>query len=412
MSHEGAEAAGLPTAGEPVDLEALVADLHELAQARVAEHAASVDAEARFPIEAFDALREARLLSAYVPRELGGMGLTLAELCRLCEVLGGYDASVAMIFAMHQIQVACIVHHALDSAHWRGFLRELSERQLLLASATTELGIGGDVRRSRCAVEDRGDGSFRLEKHAPVISYGEHADCILVTARRAREASESDQVHVLVRREHTVLEKLRDREGKEIEWDTLGFRGTCSPGFRLEATGPLDDVLPVPYADIHAKSMHPVSHCTWAALWLGIATDAVRIARGVVRKQARRTPGEMPPAALRLAELDTALMGMHSTVWQVIEEVQRRLDDHPEGPFPSDPRFSIRINNLKVRASEQVVEIVGRAMLIGGISAYRNDSGESLGRHLRDAHGAAIMVNNDRILGQNAAIQLMLRGRR
>ncbi len=44
------------------------------------------------------------------------------------------------------------------------------------------------MRTSACAVE-LVDGAFRIEKLAPTISYGEHADCILVTARRSPDAS-------------------------------------------------------------------------------------------------------------------------------------------------------------------------------------------------------------------------------
>jgi acyl-CoA dehydrogenase len=69
-------------------------------------------------------------------------------------------------------------------------------------------------------------------------------------------------------------------------------------------------------------------------------------------------------------------------------------------------RFAIQTNNLKLSSAQRIVEIVGRAMLICGISAYRNDSTFSLGRHLRDAYGAALMVNNDRIMNHNAAMLL------
>jgi len=116
-----------------------------------------------------------------VPREFGGLGLDVTQVSRLCEVLGHYCASTAMVFAMHQIQVACIVHHALGTAFFRDYVRELASRQLLIASATTELGIGGDVRQSICAVKTV-ESHFILEKQAPVISYGEEADAILVTA--------------------------------------------------------------------------------------------------------------------------------------------------------------------------------------------------------------------------------------
>ena len=58
-----------------------------------------------------------------------------------------------------------------------------------------------------------------------------------------------------------------------------------------------------------------------------------------------------------------------------------------------------------------MVDIITRAMQIVGISAYRNDSKKSLARHLRDAHGAALMVNNDRIRQHNATMQIAYKGR-
>jgi hypothetical protein len=91
------------------------------------------------------------------------------------------------------------------------------------------MGIGGDVRSSKCAVRVVDD-HFILEKNAPVISYGEMADAILVTCRSAEDAGPSDQSLVLVRKEDVLLRRLS-------EWDTLGFRGTCSPGFELKSIG-------------------------------------------------------------------------------------------------------------------------------------------------------------------------------
>jgi len=72
--------------------------------------------------------------------------------------------------------------------------------------------------------------------------------------------------------------------------------------------------------------------------------------------------------------------------------------------------FAIRMNALKTSASALVVEIVGQAMMICGMAGYRNDSELSLTRELRDAYGAALMVNNDRILGASAQMLLIHRG--
>lgn len=380
----------------------LLDKVHAIGREYIAPHADAVDRDARFPTEAFTAMKSAFLLSSYVPVEFGGLGLSLLELARLCEVLAHYCGSTAMIFAMHQIQVACIVHHAVGSGYFRAYLRELVEKQYLLASATTELGIGGDVRSSLCAVAVEND-RFTLEKQAPVISYGAHADAILVTCRKSPEAGRNDQAHVLVRKEDFTLQPLSD-------WDTLGFRGTCSQGFALQASGAAEQILPVPYADIHTVTMHPFSHSVWSSLWLGIASSAVSRARGFVRAEARKTPGTPPPSALRLAEVDTVLFSMRGGVQQTIAEYQRMLDAGDPAAFSANYGFGIRINNLKLTSSQLIVDIVGRAMLICGIAGYRNDSKFTLCRHLRDAYGAALMVNNDRILGQSSAMQIMQRG--
>jgi acyl-CoA dehydrogenase len=359
-----------------------------------------VDATARFPRESIDALRELQLLSAYVPADLGGMGLSVVEIGKICETLGQYCGSTAMVFAMHQIQVACIVHHARESQFFRDYLRELVDKQWLIASATTELGVGGDLRSSICAIEVDGE-QFKLTKQAPVISYGEYADHILVTSRRAADAASSDQVHVLVRKQEYGLEPISS-------WDTLGFRGTCSSGFVLTSSGATEQVLPVPFDDILSQTMHPYSHIVWASLWLGIATDAVNHARAYVRGEARKSPHTTPTSALRLAEVDIVLQGMRNNVDAAAADYDRMLRSDDAEAFKSFG-FSTRTNNLKLSSSQLIVDIVGRAMLICGISGYRNDSKYALGRHLRDAYGAALMVNNDRIMAHNATMLLALK---
>jgi acyl-CoA dehydrogenase len=382
------------------DLGSLVKEIQRLGREVIEPASHDVDAAARFPHEAFDALRGLQLLSAYVPEELGGLGLNIVELGRICEVLAHYCASTAMIFAMHQIQVACIVHHYGSSAFFTRYLRELVEHQRLIASATTELGVGGDLRSSICAVEVEGD-HFRLAKKAPVISYGQQADDILVTSRRSPDAASSDQVHVLVRKPQTQLEPLSD-------WDTLGFRGTCSLGFSLSAEGAAEQILPEPFDGILSQTMHPFSHIVWSSLWLGIAVDAVNRARAYVRAEARKNPHLPPASSLRLAEVDIVLNGMRNNVNAAAADYLRLLQAGDSEAFKSFG-FSTRINNLKLSSSQLVVDIVGKAMLICGISGYRNDSKSSLGRHLRDAYGAALMVNNDRILGHNATMLLALK---
>jgi acyl-CoA dehydrogenase len=113
-------------------------------------------------------LREDGQLSLLVPERLGGGGEALSTVAAATCALAHHCGSTAMIYAMHHLAVACLVRHG-KSEFMQSYLRELAEHQLLLASATTEVGTGGDVGSSICAVE-RTNGRFRLHKQAPVIS--------------------------------------------------------------------------------------------------------------------------------------------------------------------------------------------------------------------------------------------------
>lgn len=99
-----------------------------------------------------------------------------------------------MVYAMHQIQVACLVHNGQHLPAVREILADIAAEKALLASATTEAGIGGDLGSSNCHVERLDGGRYRLVKDAPVIPYADDADVIVATAKRTAESPQSDQV--------------------------------------------------------------------------------------------------------------------------------------------------------------------------------------------------------------------------
>src|SRR5258708_3317712 len=218
-----------------------LAALKAIAVDVAAANAGDVDARGRFPRETIEALQKAKLLSAPVPKELGGAGYNMRELAALCSTLAQACGSSAMVLAMHYIQVACMTRHALQSEFFRRYLRDLVERQYVLASMTSENGTFGETRTSICAVERR-DGRFKLDKDATTGSYCEHADAILVTCRRAPDAPGSDQVLVLGRKEDCKLTQTTSR-------DTLGMRGTCSPGFKPESLCAAEQSIPGTFYD-------------------------------------------------------------------------------------------------------------------------------------------------------------------
>ncbi len=383
----------------PTDFDALLAAAREIATKVAAVHAADVDAKGRFPTETINALKAAKLMSAPIPKSLGGQGLSMKQLCTLCATISGACGSSGMVLAMHYIQVACIAFHTADSAFFKQYLHEIAETQPLLASITSEVGTFGDTRSSICAVQREGD-RFVLNKQATTGSYCAHADAILVTCRRDNDAPKSDQALVLVRMSDCTLTQT-------TTWDTMGMRGTCSPGFDLVSSGPVEQILPVPYADIAAQTMVPYSHILWASLWWGIAADALGKAGSYVRGEARKNPGTVPHTATRLAEASVQLQAMKHN-WQAVAQDFDETVAQPDGMEKLlGISWGLKMNNLKIGTSDAAPQIVHRALQIVGIMGYKNDSPYALSRHYRDVLSASLMISNDRVAGKSASMLLV-----
>lgn len=379
--------------------ESLLVATRAIAAEIASRHADDVDKQARFPAETFEALKQARVLSAAVPVEFGGAGCTMVELAALCSTLSQACSASGMILAMHYIEIGCMARHGLESTFFRHYLREISERQWLIASVTSEVGTSGDTRSSICAVQREGE-RFTLVKEATTVSYGQYADALLVTARRAPESPNSDQVLVLLRKQDYTLTTTGT-------WDTLGMRGTCSPGGHLEASASVDQIVPGAFAESSAQSMVPYSHILWASLWWGIAADAISRAASFVRQAARRTPGVVPPAAPRLAEAVAELQAMKQN-WLGAAQDFDRLAERPDGMQELlSIGWALRMNNLKMAASETAPKIVHHALQIIGVMGYKNDSKFSVGRHYRDTLSAALMISNDRLAAKSASMLLV-----
>ena len=376
----------------PAELKARARIAAEVAKA----HAAVVDRDGRFPSEAFEEIRRQQLLGIMVPKSLDGEGASLAEIVDVCYTLGQTCGSTALIYAMHQIKMACIVRHIRGNAAIEKILRRVAADQLLLASSTTEGQTGGNVRASEAAIGREGD-LVTLERKATVISYAMEADGIVTTARRAEDAAASDQVLLLILKSDYTLERLQG-------WDTLGMRGTHSEGFTLKVRAPADQLLVEPYEKIHAQTMVPYAHLTWGAVWAGIAAAATAKAQAFVRHAMRQSNGSMPPGAAHVTQAVSSLRTLRGVLSAALQRYEDIINDDKA---VTAIEFQSLITLTKVQVSELALATVMSALRACGLSGYRNDVEFSIGRHLRDILSAPLMINNDRILSNLAAASLM-----
>jgi len=355
-----------------------------------------VDLHARFPHESLAALRDSKLLSAMIPIEFGGQGASLASMSAAVRALATHCASSALVLAMHTLEIGDLVRHGTTPA-LRSFLCEVAEKQLLLANAHSEVGIGGDPSRSICAIE-RSGGRFRLEKQALAISYGEYADAILTTARRDNAANETDVVQLVCRSPHLALEPTST-------WDTIGLRGTRSSSFRLEVEGDESMIFSVPWQVIAVRGYLQSAQILLSSVWIGLAEASAAKAHAYVRQVARRQIGTLPPAALRLAELVEKLQQARN----LLAGTTLRYESVKDTEAEESASFVVALRSLKVSASQLAVEISTAALAICGIAGYHRDTPQTMDRLIRDSLGGLVMVSNDRYLNNNAQVLLAMK---
>ena len=322
----------------------------------------AVDREARFPHEAIDALKRARMMSALVPAELGGFGTRHGRARR--DVRGARSTLRRLGDGLRDAPDPGRVHRAA----WDGAaLFPALPRGARRAAERHRIGHVRGRRRRRDALEplrrpDRrgiASRSSRTRRPSPTASRP-----TISSSRREEEPTRRTAI-----RSWSSSARQTTRSSRRGSWDTLGMRGTCSPPFKLTSQGGVDQILVQPFADIASHTMVPFSHILWASCWLGIATAAVTRARAFVRTQARAKPGTVPPTALRLAEASSMLQTMRANVHDVASECEALMSSRDR-----DRRSVVD----RLRPEDEQPQ--------GLVIAARRPDRESRAAHLRD-HG-------------------------
>jgi acyl-CoA dehydrogenase len=350
--------------------------------------APEVDRTATFPAAGVSALAEVGLLHAALPGGYGGAALDTATLAGIARVLARACGSTAMIWAMHQVQLACVYRHGGGSG---GLARRLAGSIAgagLVASVTSERGVGGDLRSSRTCCESHG-ARLSVIKAAPTVSYVSQASGFLITARRGPDSSPHDQVAVFATADQVEVTDVG-------RWNVLGMRGTCSPGCTIRAEVDPGQVLADPFAAVAAATMVPLSHILWSAVWIGLAEEALARAIRAVRTGRREAPDP------RLADAGRRLSLLHGLSRLVIDGYEA----YPPNGEPT-VAFGIEVNNLKLAASTQTVRVAEAALEICGMAGYQEEGELSVARLLRDLYSARLMVSNSRLVETNAMSMLL-----
>ena len=332
---------------------------------RFAERAAVADVEGRFVRDNYTDLKEARVLSAAVPSELGGGGATHAELCQFLRELAHHCGSTALALSMHSHLVAAAVWRHRHGQPAEALLRKIAASELVLVST----GAGDWVESVGRA--ERAPGGYKVNATKRFCS-GSPVGDLMITSAPYDDPERGAEVLVFPVPLKAPGVTVRN------DWDTLGMRGTGSHSIELADVFVPDEAISLrrPRGQWHPSwnVVITVAAPIYMAPYLGIAERAAALARETA---ARRTPESL--LIQSLGELDNAL----TTAQMAFREMVEITNDYD---FEPKVELANRMLIRKTIAANAAIATVNKAVeVVGGTALFRT---VGLERLWRDVQGA------------------------
>jgi alkylation response protein AidB-like acyl-CoA dehydrogenase len=188
-----------------------------------AARTARADEGDEFIAENYAELKDSGLLAAGVPRELGGEGLELEQLCEMLQIVARACSSTALAFSMHTHQVAVAAWRwRHQSAPTAPLLERIARDRIVLVST----GGGDWLDSSGEAVP--GEGGYRVTARKAFCSGSPAGDLLLSTAVvRGSDVEGSEVIHFAIPLKSDGV-RIHDT------WRAMGMRNTGSHDISLE----------------------------------------------------------------------------------------------------------------------------------------------------------------------------------
>ncbi|MFS3129640.1 acyl-CoA dehydrogenase family protein [Nocardioides sp. Bht2] len=357
-----------PTSPYPFsDLEQrLLSDIDKLAS-EFALRAPELDAAAELPIENLHALHAAGIDRAFLPRALGGDGISYLAFGEIVRTLAAACPSTATIWVMHSGAGIGLAQLTRDSQGT--FFADEFLAGKRFANALSEPTSGNQFLNPQQAAEPV-PGGFRLDGAKRFVSGSEVADYLLVNASVAGEPA--------------FFAVIPDETVSIIPiWDTLGLRATRSQLLSFEAT--------VLRAELRGRAMGPGDINPIGAglpmISLGIADAA--LAAAVAHAQ-QRIILDAPLSHQQWVQHEIA--DVHARLEAAHAFTQIALWRSESG----DPGALGALGTAKYLANKIAVDAAQLGVRIGGGSGFLRSS--PIQRHLRDAQAGQLMAHSTEVL--------------
>jgi alkylation response protein AidB-like acyl-CoA dehydrogenase len=344
-----------------------------------AERTATYDRENRFFTEDFEELRRSGYLLAAVPTELGGLGLSLAEVCQEQRRLARRSPATALAINMH------IYWSGLAADLWRAgdkslaWVLEETVAGEVFAAGHGERGNDFPVLMSSSRAE-RVEGGYRIYGHK---IFGSLSPVWTRLGLHAMDMSDPENPMVV----HVFLP--RDADGYKIveTWDTLGMRATRSDDTVIDGAFVPDPyvarVVPagLPGVDPFILGIFAWADATFASIYVGLAERAMELALAATQKKTSVAMGGRSMAYNPMVQHTIAEMGIE--LESIVAHSERVAADWSAG-VDYGPGWVIKLFAAKYKAVEGAKRVVDLAMDVsGGSGMFKSNELERLYRDVR-----------------------------
>lgn len=345
---------------------------------RFHDRAPAYDRENRFFAEDFEDLRKTDYLKMAVPREHGGLGMTLAESARETRRLAYYAPATALAVNMHTYWcgVAAEVHKSGDaSCDW---MLEAAGKGEIFAAGHAEPGNDLPILLSTAKAE-RVDGGYRFTGRK---SFGSLSPVWTLLGIHGMDTGDPKAPKIV----HAFL--ARDAKGYRIEptWDVLGMRATQSDDTILEGAFVPDSRIGRVVApgaagvDVFVLSIFAWALIGFANIYYALARRALDITVESLQKRTAlavsTSMAHHPSMQHGVAEMVMELESIEPLIERVALDWSTGVDHG--GAWPS------KIVTAKYRAVEGAWKVVDTALdLSGGFGMFKKSELERLFRDAR-----------------------------
>ena len=364
-------------------------DRHVLSEdilARCLERAPVYDRENRFFDEDFEELRKAGYLLMAVPEDMGGQGMSLAEVSREQRRLAYYAPATALALNMHVYWtgVAADLRRAGDdSLEW--LLKEAADGAVF-AAGHAERGNDLPVLLSTTKAE-RVDGGYRFTGHK---SFGSLTPVWTYLGLHGMDTSDPEAPKIV----HAFMP--RDTEGFTIKenWDVIGMRATRSDDTVLEGAFVPDKhiarVVPAGAAGIDpfVLGIFAWGLTGFGNVYYGLAQRALDLTIETIKK---KTSLAMSRSMAYHAGVQHNIADMVIELESIGPQIEKMAQDWSDGVDHGDG-WIIKIVTTKHRAVEGAWRVVDLALEVGG--GFGISKTDELERLFRDARLGRIHPTN------------------